>query len=57
MLWGHQLILLEILITVDYLIKHNIEYFEQWLDEVDAIVIPEATCSAMINQDWGALFT
>jgi len=38
--------------TVDYLIKHNIEYFEQWLDEVDAIVIPEATCSAMINQDW-----
>lgn len=38
--------------TVDYLIKHNIEYFEQWIDEVDAIIIPEATCSAMINQDW-----
>ncbi len=38
--------------TVDYLIKQNIEYFETWLDEVDAIVIPEATCSAMINQDW-----
>ncbi|MGM0519723.1 MAG: (Fe-S)-binding protein [Campylobacterota bacterium] len=38
--------------TVDYLIKHNIEYFESWIDEVDAVVIPEATCSAMINQDW-----
>ena len=38
--------------TVDYLIKHNIEYFEQWIDDVDAIIIPEATCSAMINQDW-----
>lgn len=38
--------------TVDYLVKKNIEYFETWIDEVDAIVIPEATCSAMINQDW-----
>jgi len=38
--------------TVDYLIKSNIEYFEKWIDDVDAIVIPEATCSAMINQDW-----
>ncbi len=38
--------------TVDYLVKQNIEYFETWIDEVDAIVIPEATCSAMINQDW-----
>ncbi len=38
--------------TVDYLIKQNIEYFEKWIDEVDAIIIPEATCSAMINQDW-----
>lgn len=38
--------------TVDYLVKHNIQYFETWLDEVDAIVIPEATCSAMIKQDW-----
>ena len=38
--------------TVDYLIKKNIEYFEQWIDEVDAIIIPEATCSAMINIDW-----
>ncbi len=38
--------------TVDYLIKKNIEYFETFIDEVDAIIIPEATCSAMINQDW-----
>ncbi len=38
--------------TVDYLVKKNIEYFETWIDSVDAIIIPEATCSAMINQDW-----
>ncbi|WP_298750693.1 (Fe-S)-binding protein [uncultured Arcobacter sp.] len=38
--------------TVDYLVKKNIEYFETWIDDVDAIIIPEATCSAMINQDW-----
>ncbi len=38
--------------TVDYLVKNNIEYFETWIDDVDAIIIPEATCSAMINQDW-----
>lgn len=38
--------------TVDYLVKQNIEYFETWIDEVDAVIIPEATCSAMINKDW-----
>ena len=38
--------------TVDYLIKKNISYFESWIDEVDAIIIPEATCSAMIKIDW-----
>jgi glycolate oxidase iron-sulfur subunit len=38
--------------TVDYLVKHNIEYFEQWIDDVEAIIITEATCSAMIKQDW-----
>jgi len=38
--------------TVDYLTKKNIEYFETWIDDVDAVIIPEATCSAMINQDW-----
>ncbi len=38
--------------TVDYLIKQNIEYFETFIDDVDAIIVPEATCSAMINTDW-----
>jgi len=38
--------------TVDYLIKKNIEYFETFIDDVDAIIIPEATCSAMVNTDW-----
>ena len=38
--------------TVDYLIKTNLSYFESWIDEVDAIIIPEATCSAMIKIDW-----
>ncbi|XPV70279.1 MAG: (Fe-S)-binding protein [Halarcobacter sp.] len=38
--------------TVDFLVKKNIEYFETWIDDVDAIIIPEATCSAMISQDW-----
>ena len=38
--------------TVEYLIKQNIEYFETFIDEVDAIIIPEATCSSMIKHDW-----
>jgi glycolate oxidase iron-sulfur subunit len=38
--------------TVFYLIKNNIIYFEEWIDEVEAIIIPEATCSAMITHDW-----
>jgi len=38
--------------TVDHLIKKNIVYFESFIDEVDAIIVPEATCSAMINTDW-----
>jgi glycolate oxidase iron-sulfur subunit len=38
--------------TVDHLVKKNIEYFETFIDDVDAIIIPEATCSAMINIDW-----
>jgi glycolate oxidase iron-sulfur subunit len=38
--------------TVDYLVKQNIEYFETFIDDIDAIVIPEATCSAMIKIDW-----
>ncbi|MDD2887889.1 MAG: (Fe-S)-binding protein [Aliarcobacter sp.] len=42
--------------TVDFLAKKNIEYFETWIDEVDAVIIPEATCSAMIKQDWEHYF-
>lgn len=42
--------------TVDYLAKKNIEYFETWIDTVDAVIIPEATCSAMINKDWEHYF-
>ena len=38
--------------TVEYLIKKNVEYFETWFDDVEAIVIPEATCSSMIIHDW-----
>jgi glycolate oxidase iron-sulfur subunit len=38
--------------TVDYLVKKNIEYFETFIDNVDAIIVPEATCSAMMNIDW-----
>jgi glycolate oxidase iron-sulfur subunit len=38
--------------SVDYLIKKNISYFETFIDDVDAIIVPEATCSAMINIDW-----
>jgi len=38
--------------TVDYLVKKNIQYFETFSNDVAAIIIPEATCSAMINTDW-----
>ena len=43
--------------TVEDLTKKNIVYFEKWLDEVEAIIIPEATCSAMITHDWVTFFT
>ena len=42
--------------TVDDLTKKNIVYFEGWLEEVEAIIIPEATCSAMITHDWVRFF-
>lgn len=42
--------------TVEYLAKHNIKYFESTLNELDAIVIPEATCSAMIREDYEHFF-
>lgn len=38
--------------TVETLTKQNITYFESFIDEVEAIIIPEATCSAMIKHDW-----
>ena len=42
--------------TVSYLCKRNIEYFESFIDEVEAIIVPEATCSAMIKHDWEIFF-
>ncbi|MFK5882268.1 MAG: (Fe-S)-binding protein [Sulfurospirillum sp.] len=42
--------------TVDYLAKHNIEYMESFMDELDAVIIPEATCSAMIKVDYAHFF-
>lgn len=38
--------------TTTTLIKKNIQYFEGFIDEVDAILIPEATCAAMLMSDW-----
>lgn len=42
--------------SVDYLAKFNIEYIERFKDELDAIIIPEATCSAMIKEDYAHFF-
>ncbi len=42
--------------SVDYLARKNIAYFEDALNELDAIVIPEATCSAMIKKDYVHFF-
>jgi glycolate oxidase iron-sulfur subunit len=42
--------------TVDFLAKHNVEYFESFYDKLDAIIIPEATCSAMIKIDYAHFF-
>lgn len=42
--------------TVDYLARHNIEYMETFIDELDAVIIPEATCSAMIKVDYAHFF-
>jgi glycolate oxidase iron-sulfur subunit len=38
--------------TVDILIKKNVTYFESWIDDVDAVLVPEATCSSMMVHDW-----
>ncbi len=42
--------------TVEYLTKKNIEYFETFMDDIDAMLIPEATCSAMVTHDWEIFF-
>ena len=38
--------------TVTTLIKRNIEYFERFWESIEAMIIPEATCAAMIKVDW-----
>ena len=38
--------------TVDYNAKFNIEYFESFSADVEAIIVPEATCSAMLKIDY-----
>ncbi len=42
--------------SVNALAKFNIEYIEGFMDELDAILIPEATCSAMIKVDYMHFF-
>ncbi len=42
--------------TVEVLAKRNIEYFERLLLNLDAIIVPEATCSAMIKIDYEHFF-
>jgi glycolate oxidase iron-sulfur subunit len=38
--------------STKWLIKYNIEYFELFIDWVEAVLVPEATCSNMIINDW-----
>ena len=42
--------------SVEYMTKKNIAYFEEFMDECDAMLIPEATCSAMVKHDWQVFF-
>jgi glycolate oxidase iron-sulfur subunit len=42
--------------SVDALAKFNIEYIESFVNDLDAIIIPEATCSAMIKEDYAHFF-
>ncbi len=42
--------------TVDHNAKKNIEYFESFIDDVEAIIVPEATCSAMLSIDYEHFF-
>ncbi|MDR0747554.1 MAG: (Fe-S)-binding protein [Helicobacteraceae bacterium] len=38
--------------TTKWLIKYNIEYFELFINAVEAVLIPDATCSNMVIHDW-----
>jgi glycolate oxidase iron-sulfur subunit len=42
--------------TVDHNAKFNIEYFESFAKDVEAIIVPEATCSAMLKIDYEHFF-
>jgi len=42
--------------SVEFLAKKNIEYFEKKLENLDAIIVGEATCSAMLNIDYEHFF-
>lgn len=42
--------------SVEYLAKFNIEYIESFVGKLDAVIIPEATCCAMIKQDYEHFF-
>ena len=42
--------------TVDSNAKHNIAYFESFSRDVEAIIVPEATCSAMLKIDYEHYF-
>jgi glycolate oxidase iron-sulfur subunit len=42
--------------SVERMTKANIEYFETFMDDYDAMLIPEATCSAMVTHDWQIFF-
>ena len=42
--------------SVERMTKKNIEYFETFMDDYDAMLIPEATCSAMVKHDWEIFF-
>lgn len=42
--------------SVEKLAKKNIEYFEKKLENLDAIIISEATCSSMIRKDYEYFF-
>ncbi|MDD2790469.1 MAG: (Fe-S)-binding protein [Sulfurimonas sp.] len=42
--------------TVDANAKHNIKYFESFGNDIEAIIVPEATCSAMLKIDYEHFF-